>query len=265
MKGKDRLGMKETLNWYVLDGISEGKFIFNEEEIQKYIVIPSPCVYLESRDELNDLELAFIREEEENDFYSQDYLLEHFELDYRYFEPELGADFYPYGQIKSLVERGVLYNVNARCFVTMDKFESWPRLWGYISMGEGLLADEICQVEPLLMEDETTIRLFKEVDEEVYYVWKPAGEENEVVVLDDEEKIELYQYPKEQVMEEIAKRYQLTLDYGTYRYWESVPHFITSKGEVIWIEEEKIINHQSVLIERDLSDLLDEIRMTVGY
>lgn len=258
--------MNELLSWYVLDAVSEGQFIFNEEEIQKYIVFPNPCVCLEDRHELNCLELAFIREEEgEKDFCFQDYLLENFELDYRYFEPELGADFYPYEKIKKLVERGILYNVDKRCFVTMDMFESWSRLWGYVWMDEGVLADEVRQVEPVLMEDERTVKLFKEVDEEVYYVWKSPGGENEVVVLDDEEKIELYQYPKEQVMEEIAKRYQLTLDYGTYRYWESVPHFITSKGEVIWIEEEKIINHQSVLIERDLSDLLDEIRMTVGY
>ena len=252
--------MNHQSKWYLVENEGEaGEFaILNTESVNLY-VYPVDSVVLESEEALIKFEQALM-EDEEGELDLSDYLEEQFELDETYFKNESREDAVVYEKVKDLVERGVLYDIEKRTFVTMDELDSWECYWGCWEDGELNLYDKGHPVEAIDIQGESQPRVFKALDKEVYYTWKAVGKEDEVIVVEDEDEIELIQLPKEKALEEIAKRYNLSIEYGNYEYWDNQPYFVTKEGDEIWAVESGVFKGNSYLAHRDIPELLQEIR-----
>lgn len=255
--------MNRQSKWYVSTNEIGESFILDTDLMNLY-VHPVKSVVLEDEEALNEFEHALVREEEEVEFDFEEYFDEHFEMDDTYFRGETDDDVVEYEKAKALVERGVLYDLEKERFVTMEELDSWERSWGYWQEGEPILYDEGQPVEVINLPGESKPRVFKAFDEDVYYTWKAVGEEDEVIVVEDEDEIELIQLSKEKALEEIAKRYNLSIEYGCYEYWDHQPYFVTKEDDEIWAVESGVFKGHSYLAHRDIPELLQEIRCAMA-
>lgn len=248
--------MTKKSNWYYTE-FEEGGAIIDTAIMNRY-VCPPFSVVLKDEEAVKEFE-SYLADPDGEAF--DDYLEKNFEMGETYFTEGGSEDFESYEKVKALVEQGVLYDIEKRTFATMEDFYSWNWFWGCPNSRGFVLYEKGHPVEVVELPGEEEPRVFKEMGEEIYYTWKAVGKEEEVLAIEDEDEIELILLPQEEALEEIAKRYGLTMEYGRYSYWDHVPYFVTKDGEKIWtVVSGETKNYGSYIAYQDIPELLEAVR-----
>lgn len=101
--------------------------------------------------------------------------------------------------------------------------------------------------------------IFKTADEN-YYRLNNVGYEAELIRLDDN-RIKYWMMDEKEVIEEIAKDFELKIEFDKIDYWDNQPVFVAKNGKKISINELKIKDNTAFIQTRNISEILDEVMM----